>query len=189
MRQDPGVTRPSIAQPPSITRCCPEPPEASTIDDVDIRRVEAEVTRPLRHSVLRPHQDPAELVYPGDDLPETWHGAVLEKGRAIGTASMYREGHPNLPPAFSWRLRGMAVAPEWRGRGLGTALLAAALEHVESIDDQGVWCNARTPAVAFYQRHGFRTVGDEFEPPDIGPHFLMIRPGSRTDEFAGRSPG
>ena len=151
---------------------------------VDIQRVEAAVTRPLRHRVLRPHQSPSELVYPGDDLPETWHGAILEDGVAVGTASMHREGHPDLAAAFAWRLRGMAVAPESQGKGLGTALLAAALEHVRSMDDLGVWCNARTPAVRFYRRHGFSTVDNEFEPPGIGPHYLMIRPGGRTDRAA-----
>jgi predicted GNAT family N-acyltransferase len=36
-----------------------------------------------------------------------------------------------------------------------------------------VWCNARTPARAFYERAGFRTVSDEFELPEIGPHYVM----------------
>jgi hypothetical protein len=36
-----------------------------------------------------------------------------------------------------------------------------------------VWCNARTPAVGFYEKLGFSTIGEEFELPPIGPHYLM----------------
>ena len=36
-----------------------------------------------------------------------------------------------------------------------------------------VWCNARTPARGFYERYGFVAEGEEFELPDIGPHFRM----------------
>ena len=38
-----------------------------------------------------------------------------------------------------------------------------------------VWCNARINAVAFYKKEGFKIIGDEFEIPDIGPHFLMAK--------------
>src|SRR5262249_61300203 len=37
---------------------------------VDIRRITAAETRPLRQSVLRPHQTLAELVYGGDNPPD-----------------------------------------------------------------------------------------------------------------------
>ena len=33
--------------------------------------------------------------------------------------------------------------------------------------------NARTLAVPFYRAHGFVSVGEEFEIPDVGPHFVM----------------
>jgi predicted GNAT family N-acyltransferase len=38
-----------------------------------------------------------------------------------------------------------------------------------------LWCNARTPAVGFYERHGWTTVGEEFDVPPIGPHYRMVR--------------
>ena len=36
-----------------------------------------------------------------------------------------------------------------------------------------VWCNARTRALTLYQRAGFVVASEEFEPPDIGPHYRM----------------
>jgi carboxymethylenebutenolidase len=36
-----------------------------------------------------------------------------------------------------------------------------------------VWCNARTPARTLYERAGFVVASEEFEPPNIGPHYRM----------------
>jgi ribosomal protein S18 acetylase RimI-like enzyme len=73
----------------------------------------------------------------------------------------------------SWRVRGMATDPASRGRGFGTAVLAALLEHARAEQARSVWCTVRTPARSLYERAGFRVVSDEFEIPDIGPHFVM----------------
>ncbi|MEO0512429.1 MAG: GNAT family N-acetyltransferase [Planctomycetota bacterium] len=39
----------------------------------------------------------------------------------------------------------------------------------------GIWCNARVSAAAFYERCGFRAVSGEFEIKGIGPHLVMVR--------------
>jgi GNAT superfamily N-acetyltransferase len=76
-------------------------------------------------------------------------------------------------PAEGWRVRGMATAPEFRGRGAGGAVLAALVSEAARAGATRVWCNARTPAVSLYERAGFRAVSDEFELPSIGPHYVM----------------
>ena len=38
-----------------------------------------------------------------------------------------------------------------------------------------LWCNARTPAVGFYQRMGWAVVSDVFEIPTAGPHVRMTK--------------
>jgi predicted GNAT family N-acyltransferase len=73
----------------------------------------------------------------------------------------------------SWRVRGMATKASARGRGAGTAVLAALLDHARVQGVRSVWCNVRTPARSLYERAGFRAVSDEFELPGIGPHFVM----------------
>jgi GNAT superfamily N-acetyltransferase len=76
-----------------------------------------------------------------------------------------------------WRIRGMATTPPARGSGAGTAILDALLRHASTHGARRMWCNARTPARAFYERAGLRVVSEEFELPDIGPHVVMeIRP-------------
>jgi ribosomal protein S18 acetylase RimI-like enzyme len=70
----------------------------------------------------------------------------------------------------------MAVSPEVRGRGVGQALL----EFLESglraeSPVRQLWCNARTPAVGFYERQGWRVVSEVFDIPTAGPHVRMVK--------------
>lgn len=144
-----------------------------------VRPVPATDVWPIRHQVLRPGQ-PADLCsYPEDDLPGARHFAALQKGARVGAASTYHEDPPAefaLPgakPGHSWRLRGMATVGEIRGTGAGAALLRTAVTDAALAGAEVVWCNARVSVAGFYRRHGFRTLGEEFEMLGIGPHFFM----------------
>jgi GNAT superfamily N-acetyltransferase len=70
----------------------------------------------------------------------------------------------------------MAVAPDRRGQGIGSAVLAALLDHVRSHGGGLTWCNARIPAQGVYARAGFSPVGEPFDLEAIGPHIAMARP-------------
>jgi ribosomal protein S18 acetylase RimI-like enzyme len=149
--------------------------------DVRIERVRADVLRPLRHAVLRPHQALDDQVFAGDDAPDAGHFAAFADGddAPVGIASITPEPFPGAggPRSGDWRVRGMATDPErGRGMGAGAALLDACLRHAREHGGRRAWCNARTPARGFYERAGFAAEGDEFELPRIGPHFLMWRP-------------
>ena len=142
----------------------------------DIRRIPAAGTRHLRHVVLRPHQRPEELVYPGDDAPDTVHLELCVGGEQRGVASLYQEARPGTSSTSEWRLRGMAVLAGDQGRGYGAALLRACIDHAARHGGTRLWCNARTTAAGFYRRLDFQEEGDVFELPGIGPHYLMWRP-------------
>jgi GNAT superfamily N-acetyltransferase len=145
--------------------------------------IPATATRPLRQVVLRPHQAAEELVFPGDDATDTRHFGAFINEKLVGVASVYREAPPQallaelrpIVAANAWRLRGMATLPAVQGQGLGRALLEACIAYVASQGGELLWCNARTPAAGFYLKLGFVTHGDEFEIPDIGPHYVMWR--------------
>jgi GNAT superfamily N-acetyltransferase len=142
---------------------------------LNVVRVEPEVTLPLRHRVLRAHQTLDELRFPADHDPRSAHfGAVTADGEIVSTAVVFPEAPPWEPSAEdAFRLRGMATDEAWRGRGIGTAVLVAAIDHVAGLGGRVLWCNGRLPAVALYERAGFERVGEEWDEPIIGPHVAM----------------
>ncbi len=143
--------------------------------DVEIRPIQAEETRPLRKRVLRPGQCLDELDYPGDDAPDTRHLGAYLQGELVGIASVYREPIPGAEMAQAWRLRGMATLESVRRTGVGQSLLEACATHAVAHGGRHLWCHARTPALEFYRALGFQTDGEEFELPEIGPHYRMWR--------------
>lgn len=148
---------------------------------LEIRPVEAAAVLPLRQAVLRPMQTVAECVYPTDDDPRTLHLGAFGNGELVAVASFAPEPSPGLAgpsavgPARHFRLRGMAVAPEWQGRRVGAHLLNAACVLLEAADAELLWCNARISACGFYERQGWQQHGAEFEVPPVGPHVVMWR--------------
>ena len=143
--------------------------------DFEVGPITAAETRPMRHKVLRPHQAPEELVYPGDEAPESRHVGAFVGSRLVGVATVVPGPMPGIPDEHAWQVRGMATLPEFRGRGLGTAMLRALIAHVAGHSGTVLWCNARTPALRFYKRLGFATRGGEFLIPISGPHYMLWR--------------
>lgn len=167
---------------------------------VTVRAVPAAVTRPLRQQVLRPHQTLDELREPDDDTTDSASFAAVDdaSGDIVGTGVVSRRPVPGGAidgdidrGGTAWQVRAMAVAPGQRGRGVGRAVLDALLAHVDAAGGGTVWCQARVPAVAFYERAGFAVVGEPFELPDIGPHVVMTtrRPGPGPDPRPRPGPG
>lgn len=122
--------------------------------------------------------------YPADRDAGTLHLAVREGPKVVGSASLFVEGLPSGSPPIqcrpserrsrAWRLRGMATAPEARGRGHGGALLLACMDHVAEQGGGVLWCNARAPAVGFYERYGLEVRSARFEVPGINAHYRML---------------
>ncbi|HET6689229.1 MAG TPA: GNAT family N-acetyltransferase [Miltoncostaeaceae bacterium] len=143
---------------------------------VRVEAVPPRDTHALRERVLRPGQTPQELAYPGDAHPDALHAAVRDPavtGTIVGVATVAPEGHPADPRPGDWRLRGMATAPEVRGRGIGGALLAACLDHARARGGRRVWCNARVSAEGFYLGAGLVPEGGGFDIPGLGEHVVM----------------
>jgi GNAT superfamily N-acetyltransferase len=124
----------------------------------------------LRREVLRPYQTIDELAE--SEPPAAFAvGAFEQEDEApVGVGLIGQEGDPGW-----WRVRGMATAPVARGRGIGSAVLEALLDHARARGAAGVWASVRTPARSLYERAGFVVASDEFEPPNIGPHVIMTR--------------
>jgi GNAT superfamily N-acetyltransferase len=141
----------------------------------DLRQIDLNTARGLRHQLLRPGRSADELVFPGDDEPDSLHIGAFEEERLVGIATVVREPPPETDDDRAWRVRGMATLPEVRGRGYGGLLLDRCVEHAMNHGGAVVWCNARAGAVGFYRRFGFVTHGDVFDIPGLGDHYLMSR--------------
>lgn len=141
-------------------------------DTVDVEQVPPGLTAALRRRVLRPHQTVAELV--AETAPGTIGFAAFSGGAVVGSALLSQEPFPD-GEIDAWRLRGMATAPEFQGRGVGGAVLSTVIDYVRIAGGTVLWANARTPARRFYESHGFAAVGDIWNDPDIGPHIRMWR--------------
>jgi predicted GNAT family N-acyltransferase len=66
----------------------------------------------------------------------------------------------------------MAVLADWRGRGVGAALLRVLMDEARSRGLAEVYLNAQSHVVDFYARYGFGVEGEEFEEAGI-PHRRM----------------
>jgi GNAT superfamily N-acetyltransferase len=134
--------------------------------DLELRPLPPADTRPLRREVLRPHQTVEELAA-HEPAGAVAFGA-FDGSELVAVGLIGPDGEPG-----DWRVRGMATAPHARGRGAGSRILRALVDHAIAHGATRVWCNARTRALPLYERAGFVVASDEFEPPDIGPHYRM----------------
>ncbi|MDO8789481.1 MAG: GNAT family N-acetyltransferase [Sulfuritalea sp.] len=85
-------------------------------------------------------------------------------GRAIGTGRLLPDG----------QLGRLAVLADWRGKGVGRALLERLLEEAERQDQRRLALHAQTQASGFYRRFGFVDEGPEFMEAGI-PHRTMVK--------------
>ena len=151
--------------------------EAAKVTKIDVEFVKALVLHAIRRQVLRPGQPWSSVDHDYDAWPETFHVAAFgPRGEVAACASFHPDSAPHRPGSVAnktWRLRGMASLPEVRGQGYGAATLRYGIAEIRRRGGTLLWCNARSGAVGFYERLGFTIVGDEFDIPPIGPHFLM----------------
>src|SRR4051812_4543863 len=143
-----------------------------------VHRARVDEIFPLRHAVLRPGRPVSYSVYSEDD--GAVHIGAWDDDMLVGCATVFPDpwaGTAAQPSEQSaWRLRGMAVDPSRQGSGVGREVLAAAVDAAVGGGAPLMWANARTSALGFYQRHGWRVVGEEFIAADTGlPHHPMLR--------------
>ncbi|PLY16778.1 MAG: GNAT family N-acetyltransferase [Sedimenticola sp.] len=90
-----------------------------------------------------------------DGLDQDARHAIAEdgEGQAIGTGRLLNTG----------QIGRMAVLQPWRNQGVGAAILSTLIAEAASTGSYPLlFLNAQRHAEAFYARHGFRPVGEEF---------------------------
>ncbi|MBL7471687.1 GNAT family N-acetyltransferase [Robertkochia sediminum] len=138
-----------------------------------LRLVDKSTVLEVRHPVLRSGRPPESAVFNGDELATTFHLGAYYESRLVGVATLMLTGRPGKQEDGVYQLRGMAIIDEYRGKGVGGALLNKAENEVVARGGDLIWMNAREKAVGFYKRAEYRTIGPLFDIPKIGPHFYM----------------
>ena len=140
---------------------------------VEIKKVDAEEVRPLRHSELRKGQDFSTTSYIEDYEVGTFHMACIVDEKIVTCASYYPEKSIKIKSNMAYRLRGMATDSNFQRKGYASDLMQESFKELKQRDCDVVWCNARLGAVDFYKSVGFKITGDLFDIAGIGPHYYM----------------
>ena len=105
---------------------------------------------------------PPEIEMDGRD-PECVHVLARDlDGNPVGAGRLMPDG----------RIGRMAVLREWRGSGVGGAMLAELMAEAKRRGMPEVYLHSQSHAKAFYERHGFAVEGEEYMEAGI-PHIAM----------------
>ena len=150
----------------------------SQLESYTVKKISAADTLSIRQKVLRPNLATDQCHFEGDQAETTFHLGAIKDDSVIGIATMMIDHSPELSEIAKqqYRLRGMAVLPEFRDQGIGRAILEACIQEVQRRGCSLFWCNARKTAAKFYTAAGFsKTSETTFDIADVGPHFLMYK--------------
>ncbi len=134
-----------------------------------LKSITAEQVLHLRRDVLRPGAQLSAAVSPADEKPEAYHAGAFIGDELVGIATVYMDPSPDGLHPRAWRLRGMAVREDLRGKGIGRLALRACIDHIASQGGTYLWCNARTPILGFYRKLGFCVCGRRIPQTRIWP--------------------
>ena len=146
--------------------------ETRMLKDIKIQRsvgaTELVRIRALRYEILRkPLGMPASgAVFPGDEDQTTLHILAFFESDFIGCTTLM------IGDSNAIQLRGMAVANHWQRSGVGQMIVSTA-KSIAIEKSKSLWCNARFPAIGFYERQGWTRSGDYFDIPLVGAHIVM----------------
>ena len=142
---------------------------------MNVKQIDAKDTYAIRNEVLRQGL-PVETCYFEDDKEDsTFHLGAYIDDKLCSIASFYLKNNKALDYEFQFQLRGMATVKAHRANGLSSALLRTAFPLIKQNHVKVLWCHARTEAVGFYKKVGFKVLGDEFQIEGVGPHYLMFK--------------
>ena len=118
----------------------------------------------IRHRVFIEEQKVPESLEWDEFDDSSSHFIVLYKHEAIAAARLKLDG----------QIGRMAVLPNYRNKGVGSALLQFILNNIDRRNLTQVYLHAQTTAITFYERMGFVSHGGIFHEANI-PHREMTK--------------
>ena len=145
------------------------------MSEIKVKKITYLDTFPVRSAVLRQGKPIETCFFLGDDAEDTTHFGLFKDNKLIGVASIFKFNNEYFEQKNQFHLRGMAVLNEYQGFGFGNIILEEVCRFVESKKAEVLWFNGREKAVKFYHNFGFSVLGNSFEIPEIGTHFVMFK--------------
>lgn len=142
---------------------------------LEIKKVSTKDILSIRQQVLRNGKPIKECLFDGDNLETTQHFGLYKYQKITAIATIMKDNSIAFSHLKQFRLRGMAVLPEFQHLGLGKKLLSYCEKEIAKQAPTLLWFNARTKAVPFYSKQQFKVYGEEFNIPNVGPHYLMYK--------------
>ena len=142
---------------------------------IEIKKITAFETIIVRHPVLRPGRPIKSCHFDGDDLPTTSHFGLFLENQLASVISAFKVQNKLFLQENQYQIRGMAVVEEFQKKGFGEALLKYCENEIKIAKGKLIWFNARERALGFYEKSGYEILGDPFEIPDVGPHYILFK--------------
>ena len=142
---------------------------------IEIKKITAFETIIVRHPVLRPGRPIESCHFDGDDLLSTSHFGLFLENQLAGVISAFKAQNKLFSEENQYQIRGMAVLSEFQKKGFGEALLEYCENEIRLKSGNLIWFNARETAIGFYEKSGYEILGDQFEIPDVGPHYILFK--------------
>lgn len=137
--------------------------DSFSVSVADWHRDETDIAQVRRRVFIEEQAVPEAMEWEARDAECDWFTARDAGGAIVGIARLTPDAH----------IGRMAVLPAWRRRGVGSALLQAALARARQKGLARIGLHAQVHALGFYARLGFAAQGPEFDEAGI-PHREMF---------------
>lgn len=140
----------------------------------DVKTISSAETYPLRLSVLWPHLNELnECSLAIDDVEGTFHVGAFKDEELVSVGTFLIDFNKEFKHKKQYRLRAMASSTKVRGQNFGKKIIDFAIQKLKNEKIDLLWCDAREVALGFYEKMGFKMIGNFYEVKNIGPHKLM----------------
>lgn len=141
---------------------------------IEVMRAEAEWQRAGAYSVRiqgmnRQHGITLREEFDEYDCEGTKYIVLLDDGYPIATCRFYEVDRERVTVGR------VVVLPEYRGRGIGTKVLAEAERWIRELGYEGIDIESRITAVDFYLKAGFTLVSDQVVQSGVFECVKMIK--------------
>jgi len=117
-------------------------------------------------------------VHPDEEQLVAWFEQTVAPDKLDALFATFEQMDEYHPDEDCWHLAFIAVDPARQGKGLGSALLEACLEHCDA-DGRGAYLESTNPSnLSLYRRYGFEDMG-VIQADGAPPLFPMQRPAPR----------